>query len=60
MSTEQQRRYWRLTSHVKTAMSKAGLDPARYDADYLVGAVMEWLAKEDAALTGRGVRKFRR
>lgn len=60
MSTEQQRRYWRMTSQLKRDMEKVGMQPSRHDPDYIVASLMAWLDKENAALTGKGVRRFRR
>lgn len=31
-----------------------------YDADYILGVMTQWLAENDAALTSKGVRRFRR
>lgn len=30
-----------------------------YDADFVLGVMMQWLDANNAALTGRGVRRFR-
>lgn len=32
----------------------------RFDADFIVGLMMEWLRQKDAALTGDGIKLIRR
>jgi hypothetical protein len=49
----------RLTDHLRYQLRKQGWTD-RYDADFITSVLMEWLAKNDSALTGGGVKRFRR
>lgn len=49
-----------LMDYVRDHAKKGGVVLDRYDADYIIGIQMEWLEKNDAALTKTGVRRFRR
>lgn len=49
-----------LTNRMHERARAVGMVPDRYDPDFFLGVIIEWLAENDAALTGTGVRRFRR
>lgn len=49
-----------LVDRVKNECRRLGVGLDTYDPDFIVGVAMDWLSSNDAALTGRGVRRFRR
>lgn len=50
----------KLITHIKHRAKTAGVHLDTYDADWFVGVAMQFLDQEDAALTSKGVRRFKR
>jgi hypothetical protein len=48
-----------LTNHLRAQLKKQGIFMDKYDPDFIMGVLMEWLRTNDAALTSAGVRRFK-
>lgn len=49
-----------LVGRMNSVAKRHGIKLDTFDMDLIVGAAQEWLAENNAALTGRGVRRFRK
>ena len=54
------RLYDQLQRQLAMELKKQGLTPDKYDSDFILGVIIHWLGQNGAALTGSGVRRFRR
>lgn len=48
-----------LFAHLAAECKKVRIPLDTYDPDFIVGTIMEFLMRKNAALTGRGVRRFK-
>ena len=46
-----------LLEHIRASCVSAGVDPDKYDPDFIYGVILMWLADKDAVLTPNGVRR---
>jgi hypothetical protein len=53
-------RWQALRDHLEIEMSRQGIGGGPHDPDFILGAVMAWLDRNDCAMTGEAVRPFRR
>lgn len=59
MPTRTAERTVRLTGHLRYVLTKEMGWVDRYDPDFIMGTLMAWLAENNCALTGEGVRARR-
>lgn len=50
-------RTMKLTMHLRQALSRQGRPLDTYDCDFIVGTLMQWLATNNCALVGSGVKR---